>query len=108
MAGAVAGAAAGWTAAAVVLRGDGAGEANVLVALGLVALGALVGSPVGCYVALRAVDAERSGTTAAWLTAILVVGALLGFTGVAPIAAITVGPILARRLALRGPGRSGG
>lgn len=104
--GAVAGGVLGWIVASVVVGDDPVAGPNVALmaaAMAVVVAALLACSLVGCYVALRAVGAPRSGATTAWMALILALGLVLLFTGVAPLAAITVGPLLARRLALRRP-----
>lgn len=106
VAGALAGLVAGWGLAAVLVpSGEGSHEglAGVLIVLGIIVTVACTGSVVGCYTALRADGAARAGATAAWMLPILGVGILFLATGVATVAAVVLGPLLARRLALRGP-----
>lgn len=104
VAGGLAGLVAGWGLAYVLVpSGEGSEEglAGVLIVLGIIVLAACVGSVAGCYVALRAGGARRAGATAAWMLPIIGLSLLLLATGVATLAAIVLGPLLARRLALR-------
>lgn len=104
VAGSLAGLFVGWGLAALfVPSGEGSEEGlgGVLIVLGIIVAVACAGSVLGCYTALRADGAAKAGATAAWMLPVLGAGLLLLATGVATVAAVVLGPLLARRLALR-------